>query len=157
MRFTSYYLPRMVYEVLCHFQYGSINFMILSNKIVGLITGKLQCQSLESFNLTSVSSAKSPVIHATLTLIREVPEGTIVVMPGTGFVRYAQTYARWWTERSQRTWERIPCPKSLNCDNGNLSKKRTGICCNHPKIYENLIVQFVHLEAGYTIVLQLPA
>jgi len=52
MRFAFYYLPRMVYEVLCLFQYGSINFMILSNKIVGLITGKLQCQSLENFNLT---------------------------------------------------------------------------------------------------------
>ena len=67
--------------------------MILSNKIVGLITGKLQCQSLGSFNLTSVSSAKSPVIHATLTLIREVPEETIVVMPGIGLLRYAQTDA----------------------------------------------------------------
>ena len=113
MRFTSYYLPRMVYEVLCLFQYGRINFMILSNKIVGLITGKLQCQSLESFNLTGVSSAKSPVINATLTLIREVPEGTIVVMPGTSFIRYAQTYVRIMNRKEPEDMRAYSMPQKL--------------------------------------------
>jgi len=87
--------------------------MILSNKIVGLITGKLQCQSLESFNLIGVSSAKSPVIHATLALIREVPEETIVVMPGTSFIRYAQTYARIMNRKELEDMRAYSVPQKL--------------------------------------------
>ncbi len=50
---------------------------------------------------------------STLTLIREVPEETIVVMPGTSFIRYAQTYARIMNRKEPEDMRAYSVPKKL--------------------------------------------
>lgn len=67
--------------------------------------GKLQSHKRIISEIASYTS--------TLILIREVLEGTIVVMPGTGFVRYAQTYARMMNRKEPEDMRAYSVPQKL--------------------------------------------